>query len=179
MLLYVVGSTGFFYWNQRKANARKYFPYILRTICLCRSGNDGARKRRAAPRYIEECAGSFVLFHIGANGVKSKLELGVKSSLRNFINEFYADSLNRVTSEVEQNFGLSNAFNLKENVNAAYAIFSGAYKKFSYKGGVRMEQTNIYGDQEVGNQSFSRHYTDFFPSAFLSQKFKMTKMTSF
>ncbi|QQR96803.1 MAG: TonB-dependent receptor [Sphingobacteriales bacterium] len=103
---------------------------------------------------------------------KTQLEVGAKTTYRNITNDFYADSLNRITNIYEKNQGLINNFNFVENINAAYGVFSGAYKKFSYKTGLRMEQSNIYGKQQVGDLNFERHYVDFFPSVFLAQEFK-------
>ncbi|MEZ5037702.1 MAG: TonB-dependent receptor [Chitinophagales bacterium] len=103
---------------------------------------------------------------------KSLLEVGTKVTYRNLINDFYADSLNRATNMIILNNGLTNNFKYQEIVNAVYGVFSGAYKKFSYKTGLRMEQTNVFGNQSVGNLDFNRHYYDFFPSIFLAQEFK-------
>lgn len=102
----------------------------------------------------------------------SQLEVGAKTTLRKVVYDFYADTLNRTTNIYETNFGLTNNFNFLENVNAVYGVFSGIYKKFSYKTGLRMEQSNVYGSQEVGNNNFERHYIDFFPSVFVAQEFK-------
>lgn len=102
---------------------------------------------------------------------KGKLEMGAKVSYRNLLNDFNADSLNRTTQQLIPDNSLINRFNYRENVNAAYSIYSGSYKKFSYKGGLRVEQSNIKGMQTVGNQSNAQHYFDFFPSVFFSQKF--------
>lgn len=103
---------------------------------------------------------------------KSTLEIGAKTTYRNINNDFYADSLDRSSGVININNGLTNIFNYQENVNAAYTVFGGLYKKFTYKAGLRMEQTNIIGKQSVGNMDFVRHYVDFFPSVFLAQEFK-------
>jgi outer membrane receptor protein involved in Fe transport len=102
---------------------------------------------------------------------KTQLEVGVKTTMRNIVNDFYADSLNRSTGNYDKNYGLINNFNFIENINATYGVFSGAYKKFSYKTGLRVEQSNIYGKQSIGNYNFERHYVDFFPSVFVAQEF--------
>ncbi len=102
--------------------------------------------------------------------IKGKLEVGGKISYRYLSNDFYADSTNRSNGDVILNTALINTFIYNEEVNAVYSIYGGSFKKFSYKGGIRMEQSNIKGIQEVGNQTNSQHYIDFFPSVFLSQK---------
>jgi outer membrane receptor protein involved in Fe transport len=101
---------------------------------------------------------------------KGKLETGIKISYRNLLNDFDADSLNRITHTTEADNSLINSFRFTEDVNAAYLIYGGSLKKFSYKAGVRFEQANIKGIQEIGNQINIQHYYDFFPSVFLSQK---------
>lgn len=101
---------------------------------------------------------------------KGKFETGTKIFYRNLVNDFNADSLNRTTDEIVPDHNLINKFSYTENVNAVYAIYSGTYKKFSYKGGLRFEQTNIKGVLDIGNKVNTQHYFDFFPSVFISQK---------
>lgn len=101
---------------------------------------------------------------------KGKLEAGIKASYRNLLNDFDADSLDRTAQLLRPDNSLINRYDYQENVNAVYAAYGGSYKKFSYKGGLRAEQTNIKGIQDVGNLTNSQHYFDFFPSVFLSQK---------
>ena len=40
----------------------------------------------------------------------------------------------------------------------------------SYQVGLRVENTNIKGEQITTDTSFTRHYTDFFPTAFVMKK---------
>jgi len=101
---------------------------------------------------------------------KGKFETGAKITYRNLLSDFYADSLDRSNDSIVPDNSLINRFNFTENVNAVYAIYGGAYKKFSYKAGLRFEQSNIRGVQEAGNISNSQRYYDFFPSVFFSQK---------
>ncbi|WP_123985293.1 TonB dependent receptor [Taibaiella soli] len=58
----------------------------------------------------------------------------------------------------------SNHFIYDENINAAYVNGSKEWKKWSTQIGLRLEQTNIEGDQKVNNTSFDKHYTQLFPS---------------
>ncbi|MEP7163545.1 MAG: TonB-dependent receptor [Ferruginibacter sp.] len=69
----------------------------------------------------------------------------------------------------------SNDFTYKENINAVYVNYNRQFKGFMIQAGVRMENTNSDGRSNgytfVNNvympydSSFTRHYTDFFPSA--------------
>jgi outer membrane receptor protein involved in Fe transport len=99
-----------------------------------------------------------------------KLEAGYKTTIRDIFSDFKADSLNRSTGETVINANLTNAYRYFENVNAAYLTFGGTHKKFSYKAGVRAEQTNININNTQVEGDFERHYIDFFPSVFLSQR---------
>jgi iron complex outermembrane recepter protein len=99
-----------------------------------------------------------------------KLEAGLKTTIRDLFSDFMADSLNRTTGQTDVNFTLSNAYRYFENVNAAYASFGGTVKKFSYKAGLRVEQSNISIDNSQVENKQENHYTDFFPSVFMSQK---------
>ena len=97
------------------------------------------------------------------------LEVGAKMSYRNITSDFYADSLDRTTGLIIPNQEMINKFRYKELVNAAYASFGGDYKGFTYKLGVRMEQTNV---DVINNQvegDFKNKYVQFFPSFFVSQ----------
>lgn len=77
-----------------------------------------------------------------------------------------------------QDMAASNYFRYTENVNAAYARYSRAFKILAIQAGIRAEQTSVKGDlkkweQDAGgwkqvNQSFSKNYTDLFPSVSLS-----------
>ncbi|HEY6901051.1 MAG TPA: outer membrane beta-barrel family protein, partial [Puia sp.] len=71
----------------------------------------------------------------------------------------------------------SNFFDYKENINALYANYSRTLKGWIIQGGLRAENTNLKGrstgyKQQTGvaglqgyDSSFTRHYTDLFPSA--------------
>jgi len=75
--------------------------------------------------------------------------------------------LNRLTIDSVK----SNRFIYLEDVNAVYGSVSGTIKKFGFQTGLRIEQTNIWGDQQTGNASFTKNYVNFFPSVFLTYKF--------
>ncbi len=62
----------------------------------------------------------------------------------------------------------SNHFIYKENINAAYLNATKTFGKWSAQLGLRMENTNITGEQLVDNTSFKNDYTQLFPSVFVS-----------
>jgi iron complex outermembrane recepter protein len=62
----------------------------------------------------------------------------------------------------------SNHFVYEENINAAYVNFNKQVKKWSFQGGLRVENTNAKGQQITSHQQFRRDTTNFFPTAYLS-----------
>jgi len=104
---------------------------------------------------------------------KSKLELGYKFSTRDLVNSLYADSLLSSTQQYAYDSSISNRYQYFEKIHAAYVIFGGSIKKvFTYKGGIRVENTQIDIHQNIGNQTYRQHYFDYFPSASFSLNLK-------
>ncbi|MCX7742952.1 MAG: TonB-dependent receptor [Flavobacteriales bacterium] len=100
-----------------------------------------------------------------------KFETGWKVNIRQFDNEMIADSFDYNQNNWIIDNGLTNRFIYLENVNAVYGTFSGSVKeKFGYQVGLRVEQTNVWGEQTIGNIAFTKNYVNFFPSVFLSYK---------
>ena len=66
-------------------------------------------------------------------------------------------------------------FEYKENINAAYVNYNRPFKGFIIQAGLRVENTNLEGistgqkkvtsEYQPYDSSFTRHYTDLFPSA--------------
>ncbi len=103
---------------------------------------------------------------------KAKLDLGFKSSYVNTNNDANYFDVNNGVSTI--NYNLSNQFLYNENINAAYLNFSKSFNRFSLQSGLRLENTNSNGHQ-LGNQlhadsTFTRHYTNVFPTIFVSYK---------
>ncbi|MCE6988708.1 outer membrane beta-barrel protein [Dyadobacter sp. CY323] len=103
---------------------------------------------------------------------KAKLEAGFKSSLINTDNVFnyYDVKGSRETLNNTQ----SNHFKYNENINAAYFNGQKSWKRIGIQLGMRVENTNIEGNQlgnaEIAGSTFTKHYTGIFPSAYLSFK---------
>jgi hypothetical protein len=62
----------------------------------------------------------------------------------------------------------SNHFIYEENVNAAYINFSKQFKKWGLQTGLRMENTNVKGNQVVKQQKFDTSYVQLFPTIYVS-----------
>ena len=97
-------------------------------------------------------------------GEKGRLEAGFKSILRQF------DADYKFFDGTVQNDLLSNRFLYEEYIQAGYATYANASGKWSYQGGLRLEQTNTEGNQvaAVQDTTFTRNYLNLFPSAVLA-----------
>ncbi|HEX8330918.1 MAG TPA: TonB-dependent receptor [Hymenobacter sp.] len=94
----------------------------------------------------------------------AKLEAGLKTSVVSSDNNvlFLLTENDQTTVDANQ----SNRFKYNENVNAGYVTYSQTLPKGSFTAGLRGEQTNATGRQEVGGEPFPpRHYFQLFPSA--------------
>lgn len=103
---------------------------------------------------------------------KGKFATGIKTSLvrtDNAANYFLHEG-----TTVSIDYDKSNRFRYTENINAAYLNFNRDFDRLSVQSGLRAENTNGYGHQ-LGNalkpdSSFSLHYTNLFPTFYLSYK---------
>jgi outer membrane receptor protein involved in Fe transport len=74
--------------------------------------------------------------------------------------------------------GRSNHFIYDENINAVYLNANQQVKKWSFQGGLRLENTNAKGYQVTNDSTFRRSFTSLFPSAFVSYEVsKVSKLT--
>lgn len=100
----------------------------------------------------------------------AQLESGIKSSYINTDNISDYTNINASVRSVD--LGRSNHFTYKENINAVYSSFEQKFGKVNAQFGLRYENTH-YNANQVGNlvkpdSSFSRNYSNFFPSGYLS-----------
>lgn len=94
-----------------------------------------------------------------------RLEAGVKSSYvtnDNLVNYERWDLSKWVADS------RSNHFIYEENINALYLNGNTQVKKWSFQGGLRLENTLAKGYQVTNDSSFRRNFTNLFPSAFIS-----------
>ncbi len=103
-------------------------------------------------------------------GKDTKLEVGYKGTYRKNDNEYTSDTMDYNSNSYIRNTGVSNHFKLNENINAAYGVFSSSISVFSYKLGLRVEQTNSTGELLNGGSNFRKNYIDFFPTVSLAYK---------
>ncbi|MEO6843685.1 MAG: outer membrane beta-barrel family protein [Ginsengibacter sp.] len=100
----------------------------------------------------------------------AKIETGLKSSyVTTDNNALYQDN---TSGGNVIDYGKTNHFIYKENINAGYINYSRQIKKWGVQAGLRAENTNANGHQ-VGNPShpdsvFTKNYTDLFPTVYVS-----------
>jgi hypothetical protein len=102
----------------------------------------------------------------------AKLEAGIKFSLVKTDN---TASVFDIFDNIKfPNYEFSNKFLYDENINAGYLNYAKEGKKLSFQTGLRIENTNIRG-QQLGNpvikdSSFVRNYSNLFPTLYLQYK---------
>lgn len=100
---------------------------------------------------------------------RMQLEAGLKTSLVSSDNDVVFLNTRNSVSTVDLN--QTNRFRYDENINAAYLTWSRPGPKLTLTAGLRGEQTNATGRQDVGNEGFTRNYFQLFPSAAVKHTF--------
>lgn len=95
-----------------------------------------------------------------------KLESGVKTSFVKADNNLQFFDASSGTSVIDQS--KTNHFIYEENINAAYGNVIKNWDKFKVNFGLRLENTNVTGNQLTTNQINKKNYTQLFPSAVFS-----------
>lgn len=98
-----------------------------------------------------------------------RIETGFKVTLKNFnskndyLNYDNNDGiwLNDITRKTD--------FDYKENVYAIYGIYSNKISEFQYQLGLRAEQADVTGTENLTNSSFSNNYFSLYPTVHLVQ----------
>lgn len=80
----------------------------------------------------------------------------------------------------QMNYDLSNSYNYKENINAAYVQINTQMGAFSLEGGLRLEQTHVYGthypsDIALSDSSYTDNYLHLFPTLTVQYHFPETE----
>lgn len=99
---------------------------------------------------------------------KLTLETGLKTTNVWFTNEtdYFSESGG---SRVKDAFR-TRSYRYTENIHSVYVQASKNISGIIFKGGVRMENTNMMGHQTIpGDTSFTQHRTDFFPYLYISR----------
>lgn len=111
-------------------------------------------------------------------GFKSlTVEAGTKAIFRNNSSDFNYNLLNDTTGQFENSGALSNHYNSRQDIFAAYNTWAYNTKAFSLKAGVRVEQTITDADFVSTSTAAHQRYINFLPSIALSMP--ITKVSSF
>lgn len=97
---------------------------------------------------------------------EGKLELGAKTSIRNFNNDFLVEELVDGSWEPVEPF--NNNFLYEENIHAAYAMIGNQINSFSFQLGLRGEYSDISTTLVETDEFNPREYFNLFPSAHFS-----------
>ncbi|WP_073080268.1 outer membrane beta-barrel family protein [Chitinophaga jiangningensis] len=105
---------------------------------------------------------------------KSKIEAGIRSNTRKFSNYTTVMGLDYPNTDYKVDSSLSSDYKYSEQINAAYATYTGGFDNFGYQVGLRAEQSFYKGESFFGEyKSYNVDYPiSLFPSLFLSQKLK-------
>jgi len=101
--------------------------------------------------------------------LKSKYELGFKTTFRKTDDNFSVDSYDYSSGLWLPNNILSNDFLYNEHIYAVYGTFENNYKKFGYQVGLRLEQAMTKSEQKTLDETYDKNYFSWFPSIFLKQ----------
>ncbi len=100
----------------------------------------------------------------------SKLETGYKGIIRQNDSYYLADTLDYNTNQYLENFGVSNEFKYTEQIYALYAQYGTTFGNFSFKVGLRGEQTFTKGTLMNNDSNFTTDYFSVFPTLNMTQK---------
>ena len=106
----------------------------------------------------------FQLDYVQPIGEEGKIEMGVRSSIRNMENDFLVTERNAAGVDVALP-GLDNDFLYDENIHAAYGIVGNKSKRISYQAGLRAEWTDVTTRLVDTKEVNPRKYSNLFPSA--------------
>ncbi len=97
-------------------------------------------------------------------GKEGKFETGLRSSLRNMVNDYLVAQKN-VSGGFDPLPGFNNVFVYNENIHAAYGIYENKAEKLSYQLGLRAELTDVETRLDRTNDKNPRNYANLFPSS--------------
>lgn len=99
-----------------------------------------------------------------------KTEAGIKTTYRYADLDYNFQKYDFNTLEYFNVPAYTNHYKQTERINAAYITFRNKHKGFSYKAGLRAEQSVIHSEQATTGYLKDRDYIDFFPSIHLQKK---------
>lgn len=107
---------------------------------------------------------------------KVNAEFGLKAILRQNNSDFTYGSLNPASGLFEPNSDLSNRYNYDQNILSAYTAYQYNLGNWSFRTGVRVEQTLIDADFISTNSRVNQQYTNLIPSLAVSRKLENNRI---
>lgn len=98
-----------------------------------------------------------------------RIETGFQISLRNFNSKNDYLNFNYNSNSWLNDLSRKRNFEYKENIYAAYGIYSNSYEDFKYQVGLRAEQADVAGDELLDPTSFKKNYFAVYPTVHLVQ----------
>ncbi|WP_242087189.1 TonB-dependent receptor domain-containing protein [Aestuariivivens sediminis] len=112
-------------------------------------------------------------------GEDSQFEMGYRGDFDESVTDYKVELLNENTGVFEIDTGLTNVFNFRNYIHAAYAQFGSKINKFSYLVGLRMENTQLTLDQPTSGDFEKRNFTGLFPTINLTYEFNEDENLTF
>jgi len=103
---------------------------------------------------------------------KKKLEAGYQARFNNENNDYRYENLDPDQGLWIADSSRTNSNQFKNNMQAAYAIFSNSTNWFDYQVGLRVEYTDRLMKQKITDQEYPLYKLDYFPSVHLSKSLK-------
>lgn len=100
-------------------------------------------------------------------GKSNQFEMGYKGDFNGLLTNFAVGNLDNY-GNYTPNLALTNIFDYKEKINAGYIQIGSKFKKLSFLLGMRFEDSKININLLTTNEFNSKHYQNWFPSAFLT-----------
>lgn len=103
---------------------------------------------------------------------KFNIEGGVKAILRNNFSDFETNDLDTVNNAYVNNPASDNNFNYQQDIYSLYNTYQLNLKDWAFKGGFRIENTDVNANFITVNTPLSQNYTNIIPSVSIQRKFK-------
>lgn len=126
-----------------------------------------SRTRNDSKNKFEFLVGS-VNFTLPLFNNTGKIETGLKSTVRDLNSAVEYFTGDPTTNNWIFDSNQSNTFLMKEQIHAAFLIYTGSFGDFKYQAGIRAENTTTEGKTDKTNIDVNKNYTNFFPSIYLT-----------
>jgi len=100
----------------------------------------------------------------------SEFALGIKSSSIKTDSDIKQLDVNQITGDSVLNLANSNAYIYEESIFAFYTSYIKSWNKWSFNGGLRVEQTNVHGLSVSDNVINTQDYFELFPTLNLNHQ---------